>query len=92
MYAGECAAKYCVLTITKNTSLCGFEPINYSDILKKLLVELIAVFTRLSRLAALRCAVVVCCHLADRLALTVRKNESNIAHYITDFHQLYNYL
>ena len=33
-------------------------------------------------------AVVVCCDLA----LTVRKNERNIAHYITDFHKLYNHL
>ena len=39
-----------------------------------------------TRLAVLRCAVVVCCHLANRLALTVGENERNIAHYITDFH------
>ena len=30
-----------------------------------------------------RCAVVVCCHLANRLALTVRENERDIANYIS---------
>ena len=38
------------------------------------------------RLAVLRCAVVVCCHPANRPALAVRENERNIAHYIMDFH------
>ena len=39
-----------------------------------------------------RCAVLVCCHLANRLTLTVRENERKIAHYIIDFHKLYNHL
>ena len=39
-----------------------------------------------------RCAVAVCCHLANRLALTVGENERIIANYITDFHKLYNHL
>ena len=39
-----------------------------------------------------RCAVVVCCRLANRLALTVSENERIIANYITDFHKLYNHL
>ena len=33
-----------------------------------------------------------CCHVANRLALTVSENERNIANYITDFHKLYKHL
>ena len=33
-----------------------------------------------------------CCHLANRLALTVSENELNIANCITDFHKLDNRL
>ena len=42
-------------------------------------VQVIIIMTSQPRLAVLRCAVVVGCHLANRLA--VRENERNIAHY-----------